>query len=110
MTDPTAPQSNPYASNPYGTPSGSPKTPIMSIISMATGVLGILSGIFGIGIVFAIAAVILGHLGQRREPEAKGFWLTGLITGYIGVVINLLVIVLAIVFAGFLFATVPTYY
>jgi hypothetical protein len=38
-----------------------------------------------LGFLPALGAVITGHLAARRQPYAKGFWLTGIITGYIGV-------------------------
>jgi hypothetical protein len=41
---------------------------------------------------------VLGHLGQRKEPAARGFWLTGLITGYVGILVNIVVIIIWIVF------------
>jgi hypothetical protein len=57
---------------------------------MILGILGILGA--GPGILLSIAAVVTGHMGQRRQPYARGFWLTGLITGYVGILFGLLVI------------------
>jgi hypothetical protein len=88
MTDPIVPEPTPYAP----TPSAANPTPVLSIISMIVGILGFLIGFFGLGLLFAIGAVVLGHLGKRKEPGAKGFWLTGLITGYVGILINVIVI------------------
>jgi hypothetical protein len=42
---------------------------------------------FGLSIVASIAGIVLGHLGISRERHARGFWLTGLIVGYAGVVL-----------------------
>jgi ABC-type branched-subunit amino acid transport system permease subunit len=68
---------------------------------MITGILGIIS--FGWGFVFSIAAIVLGFLGRNKEPAARGFWLTGLITGFVGIVISIIGgIILAVVWIGVL--------
>lgn len=113
MTDPVTPEPNPYQSpqaNPYASPSGAPKAPVLSIISLISGIVGLLSAWFYIGIVFGIAAVVLGHLGQRKEPQAKGFWLTGLITGYLGIVVSIGWIIFTVVFASFIYSQLPAEY
>jgi hypothetical protein len=126
MTDPTPPVPEPsyrpesgaptpgngstpgYGAPGYGTPGtgatpaygGAPapqKTPVLSIISLVGGVLGILTGFFGWGLLFSIAGVVLGFFGRSREPQAKGLWLTGLITGFVGIAINAIVLVIAII-------------
>ena len=86
--------SNPYqagsTSNPYQ-PAGGPAEPKpLSIISMVTGIIGVISfGYFGLA---SIAALILGYMGKKREPSAKAFWLTGIITGWVGVALMIIVI------------------
>jgi len=98
MTDPTVPDQTPY-SQPIPPLAGPPApTPTLSIISMILGILGLLIGIVGGGLLFSVGGVVLGHLGQRKEPAARGFWLTGLITGYVGVLVNAIVIIFWIVF------------
>ena len=93
---PASPQ-NPYASAPNGyAPGGVAPARGLSITSMILGILGVLGA--GPGILLSIAAVITGHMAQRRQPYARGFWLTGLITGYAGILFGLLVIAF-IVFA-----------
>jgi hypothetical protein len=87
--DPVHPESSPSAPQPYAAPS---QSPVLSIIAMIAGILGLVIGLFGWGLLFSIGGVVLGHLGQRKERAAKGFWLTGLITGYVGVALNLVVI------------------
>jgi len=107
MTDttPPTPEPTPYAEpTPYTAPVGAPagKSPILSIISLVAGILGLIAGLTGgWGLLFSIAGVVLGHLGQKRETAAKGFWLTGLITGYVGILANLVWIVIVII--GFIF-------
>jgi hypothetical protein len=73
------------------------KAPVLSIISLVAGIVGVLSSLIGVGLLFAIGAVVLGHLGRRKEPEARGFWITGLVTGYAGMAISLLVIVIGVI-------------
>ena len=90
MADPIEPVPQSYAANPTTYPAD--KSPILSILSMISGILGVLAGVVGAGFLFSVGGIVLGHLGQRKEPEAKGFWLTGLITGYAGVLLNLIVL------------------
>jgi hypothetical protein len=96
MTDPTVPDPVPQPIPPLDRTAAA--TPTLSIISMILGILGLLIGIVGGGLLFSVGGVVLGHLGQRKEPDAKGFWLTGLISGYVGILLNLVVIVVWIIF------------
>lgn len=118
-----APVGDPYAippastyapSAPY-TPSGAArKSPVLSIISMILGILGVLGGFVAfipvagpfLQIWFPAAAVVLGFLGLKRERQAKGFWLTGLITGFVG----LGILLLGILFTVWIFADSNSYY
>lgn len=108
---PPAPEQPAYGAPAYGTPGyaapayspatpGAPKT--LSLISMIAGIVGILGSpvvffpiIGGImGLFIPAAAIVLGFLGKKREGvAAKGFWLTGIITGFVGVGIAVLSIV-----------------
>ncbi|MFD1714662.1 DUF4190 domain-containing protein [Amnibacterium flavum] len=99
---PTPPASDPYAApsaTPYTAGAGSApaKSPILSILSLVGGILGIIVGFFGWGLLFSIAGVVLGHLGRKREPNGRGMALGGLITGYVGIAINIIVIAIAII-------------
>ncbi len=87
---------------------GAPQPPKgVSIASMVTGIVGAVFSLFyGFGLFPAIAAVITGHLARKRQPYARGFWLTGLITGYVGLGISLLWIIGIIIFIAF-FASHP---
>ena len=65
----------------------SPKT--LSLIGMIVGIVGVLS--FGWFVPASIAALVLGYMGKKREGlPAKGFWLTAIITGWVGVAITVL--------------------
>jgi hypothetical protein len=77
---------------------------VLSIISLITGIIGLLSSWAIWGLIFSIAAIVLGFLGKSKEPAAKGFWLTGIITGFVGVAEAVIVIIIAII----LFATVAS--
>ncbi len=75
---PPAYEAFPYATAPAGPPQG------LSIAAMVCGLVGLLGSFFWIGFLPALAGVILGHLAMSRQPHAKGFSVTGLITGYVG--------------------------
>ena len=47
-------------------------------------------GSFVWGFLLALAGVIMGHIALKREPWAGGFWVTALITGYVGAGISLI--------------------
>jgi hypothetical protein len=85
---PTPPPSTPYASAPAPA-----KSPILSILSLIFGILGVLLSLFlfGTGFLPGAAAVVLGFLGRRKEPQAKGMWLTGLITGFVAIGIAIII-------------------
>jgi hypothetical protein len=72
-------------------------TPILSILSLIGGVLGILSSWAFFGLLFSIAAIVLGFIGKNKEPAAKGMWLTGIILGFVGIAIGLIVVIFTIV-------------
>ena len=66
---------------------------------MVCGIASIVFSLIWFGFFPALAAVITGHLAMKRQPAARGFWITGLITGYIGLAIGIfafLFIVLAV--------------
>jgi hypothetical protein len=98
---------------PYGQPyvqQGASRTPVLSIISMIAGIVGLLANFaFGAGIILSVGAVVLGFLGKGREPQAKGFWLTGLITGFAGIAIAVIVWVVLIIGWIALAGTAATY-
>lgn len=66
----------------------------LALGSMITGILSLLTLIFCVGFVFAIPAVILGHMGRsqiRRNPlpqSGEGLAITGMITGYLTLVLT----------------------
>ena len=74
-----------YAPVPAGPPQG------LAVAAMITGIASVVLVFIGFGFLPAVAAVVLGHLAQRRQPYARAFWITGLITGYVGLGISLIV-------------------
>ncbi|MBF0673246.1 MULTISPECIES: DUF4190 domain-containing protein [unclassified Salinibacterium] len=101
-----APEPTPYSAAPAG---GAPKkAPVLSIIALIAGILGLLGSwiglfsLFGlIGVILPIAAIILGFLGKSKEPQAsKGLWLTGIITGFVGLAITVLLVIVSTAFIG----------
>jgi Domain of unknown function (DUF4190) len=100
-----APGQVPYGqpAGPYGQPAyyGMPAEPKgLSIAAMVCGILGVISG--GFFVLPQIAAVVLGHIGMKKEPAGRAFALTGLITGYVGVLFGLFWLVFLII--GFVIA------
>lgn len=83
-------QPAPGYAQPYGTAPAT-KSPILSILSLVGGILGIVLNLaFGIGALFGVAAIVLGFIGRTKEPQAKGFWLTGIILGFVSVAIAII--------------------
>jgi hypothetical protein len=77
-----APQ--PYANGPYV--AGPSQT--LSIVSLC---LGIGSIVLCLGVLLGIPAVILGHMASKKEPHARTLWTAGLVTGYIGIALGVIV-------------------
>lgn len=73
-----------YAAAPAGPPNG------LAIAAMVCGIGGLVLSLFGFGFLPAVAAVILGHIAQKKQPYARAFWITGLITGYVGIGISVI--------------------
>ena len=93
-------QPDPPAATPYTTTPVPGKSPVLSILSLVGGIIGVLLAFaFGTGFIFALAGVILGFIARRREPQARGMWLTGIILGFVGIAISLIFIALFIVAA-----------
>lgn len=99
MTDPATPTAAPAPGAPAA------KSPVLSIISLIAGIIGLLGSISGWTLLFSIGGIVLGHMGQKKEPNAKGMWITGLITGYLGALINVISLIGQIA----LFATFASY-
>ena len=92
---PASEQPPAYAQPAYAQPTpAAPKT--LSLIGMIAGIVGLVGfpvvfiPIVGsiMGLFIPAAAIVLGFLGRKREGvPAKPFWLTALITGFVGIAI-----------------------
>lgn len=70
----------------YASALAAPQT--LSILSVVFGVVGLIASVFAVGLIFALAAVVLGHLALEREPAARSMAIAGLATGYAGIAIS----------------------
>lgn len=85
----------PQPGSPYSAGQQKPPT-VLSLLALIFGIIGIpISCCYGAGLLFSIAGVVLGHLGLKRE-QARGMALGGLITGYVGLGVVLVWIVILI--------------
>ncbi len=88
---------------------GAPQVPKgLAIASMVTGIASIVFSVYGFGILPSIAAIITGNLARKRQPLARGFWLAGLICGYIGLGFAILWIIGIIIFIAYFAANAST--
>lgn len=84
-------------------PGGPPANPSngMGIAALVLGILSIVGGLFVIGGLLGVLAIIFGFLGRgkakRGEATNGGMALAGIITGFVGIALSVLVLVLAIV-------------
>ncbi|MDN4643795.1 DUF4190 domain-containing protein [Arthrobacter sp. PsM3] len=81
--------------NAYGQPSyyGVPPEPRgLSIASLCCGIAAFVG--LGIFLLPQLAAVILGHLALKREPSGRGMAIAGLVLGYVGIALTILVVVI----------------
>ena len=90
----------PYGQQPYGQPApygayaaAPPKG--LSIASLICGIgavvtIGVLTPL---GFLAGLAAVILGFVAKKNQPYAKGFWLTGIITGFVTVGLSVIFLI-----------------
>ncbi|PPH02408.1 hypothetical protein C5C44_12560 [Rathayibacter sp. AY1F6] len=96
MTDDTAPgHPAAYAAAP------APVVPrTLSLVGMILGIVGLVITLFaaGFGFLLSAPAVVLGFLGRRREPAARGFALTAIITGFAGIAVSLIYLAVFLVF------------
>lgn len=91
----------PPPASPVGTPSSGVPTGAKKGLSLTAFILGIASVVLFIfswfAAVIGLVAVILGFIGRSKEPGApRWMWLLGIILGFVGIVIGVIVGVLAI--------------
>ena len=103
-----APTPPAYGAPAAGSYTGAPgaKKQVMSIIAMIAGILGVLGAWIALipfvgtimGLLFPLAAVVLGFLGKKKEPLAKGLWMTGIITGFVGILLVIVFTIAVVIF------------
>lgn len=103
-------QATPAAAAPAPTVVAAPQTNVLAIVSLVAGV----AGLTVLPFLGSIVAVVTGHIG-RKELRAKGqngdgLAIAGLITGYIGIGLGLLVALILFIFFGALVAAGGMYY
>ena len=70
----------------------------MAVCSLVFGIVGILTGIFGLG--FDIAALVMGIVVIRRWYYGRGFAIAGIITSAIGIISTIVLTILVFNAAG----------
>jgi hypothetical protein len=101
-----------YGQPQYGYPGQyqAPAPTGLSVASLVLGIVGVVGSFFyGFGLFPAIAALITGLIARKRQPQAKGMWLTGIITGSVGIAISVLWIIGIIIFFAFIVSNSATY-
>lgn len=98
---PTPAQSRNVASAPQpGIAANQSQTDSVAVCALVFGILGILSCFT----LFSIAGIICGHIARKRaleNPTANsnaGMALTGIITGYAGIILSVLVVIVYFLF------------
>ncbi len=121
VVPPAAPAADPTA-NPYAAPAAAPAagaapagTPVKQTLSLVSFILGIvgflLSWFAGFGLLPGIAAVILGFMGKKREPQApKWMWLVGIIGGFVAIALGLIVFIVSVILPIIFLASFGSYY
>lgn len=90
-----------YSQYPGGYPAygvaGTQKPKGLAIASMVLGILGFISGWVVVGGVFALVAIVLGIVALLKTKTGgggKGFAITGIVTGTIGLLVSILMLAL----------------
>ena len=101
----------------YGVPgmAAGPRTNGLAIASMVVSLVALLSVVcYGVGgIVIGAVGAILGHVGKRqiaqRAEQGGGMALTGIIVGWISVVLGVAVVAFFVFFVWYVVKNAPTY-
>jgi hypothetical protein len=114
---PPAPSPSPYAApapgqqSPYAAPGGPGPKQTLSLTSFIVGLAGllILSWIPILGLLVGIAAVVLGFMAKGREPGAPSWmWIVGVISGFVTILVNLLITVFVLILPLVVFGSLTT--
>ncbi len=117
MTDPNLPDQPasqpapaygaPDAAPAYGQPTGAAKTNTLAIVSLVASLIGLVSGIgFLVGI-------ICGHISlsqiKKTGEQGRGLAIAGLIIGYVGIVLSIIITIVVFASLAALYETGVTY-
>lgn len=113
---PVAPAASPYGA--VAAPTGGPPAysgatpyggagPVKKALSLTSFIVGIASvflfALNWVAAVIGVVAVVLGFIGRSREPGApRWMWLTGIILGFVGIVIGIIVLLLVLALTSYL--------
>lgn len=82
----------------YGQPPQPQKTGL-AVAALVLGIIAIVLSCFGINIIFAVVAIILGAVYLAKKQAARrGMAIAGLVLGIISIVVFILMVVLVVVF------------
>ena len=93
----------PYGTQPYGSshPSG-PKRNGFGVAALVLGILALLTGLFFVGALFGVAAIVFGVLGRGRvkrgEADNGGMAIAGIVLGVLGLLLTALAVVGTVTF------------
>jgi hypothetical protein len=87
-----------YQNAPAGYDQGAPaKSNGLGIAALVLGILSIPAAFIFVGLVFGILAIVFGIIGLRRvkarRADNKGMAIAGLVTGIIGLVLSIIVVI-----------------
>lgn len=99
---PGYPPQGPYAGQPYGQPASGAYGPaqkmnVLALVSMICGIAGLIILPF----LASVAAIVMGHIAvsqlKRSQEQGKGMAITGLVLGYSGIGLWLVIVVVSFV-------------
>ncbi len=113
MTDPVTPEPTPVppAAPAYAPAAAGPKQ-ALSLTSFITGIGGVVfCAVPFFGFLVALAGIILGFIGKKKEPAAPKWMATvGIITGFVGAALSIILTITIVILPLLLVASVPGAY
>jgi len=120
MTDPVNPDSTPEATPVAPAAPAAPvyapaPTGVKQGLSLTSFILGLAGLVFSwvpfLGFLASLAAIIIGFIAKGKEPAAPHWmWLVGIITGFVAIVISIIVVaffIIGIIANAALLSSVP---
>lgn len=119
LVDDGVPRATPYGASadaPYGAAASTTGySTVSQTLSLTSFIVGLASLVFCwvpvLGLLGAIAAIVIGFMARKREPNApKWMWLVGIISGFASIVLGLLILIpilLLLAFGTAVTTTIP---